>query len=1145
MMRGSMGSRAAAVLCAAGCLLSAWSAPALGGEITGTVTDDTGEPIAGARLRLSGSSHQAAAEADAVGGFTIPAVPPGRYRLETYASDHHKSSRTVTVASDDPAQIDVELVAVSWISGKVLLGSGEALCNAKVALYFSGTGDELLKHLTTGPDGNYRVRAPWPGLQDIVASAPGRGCVQVSGVRPKPGEELKGVNFVFDPQSGPLTRVVGTVTDDTGNPVAGASVLLDRSGRINVPTCRVVTDAEGGCAVCDLLPGSYHLHISATGHDSYSLHPAGVTVRPGETVRHDVTLGRVCRISGTITRVSGEPLGNAKVQMHFRTYHGWRSRTVTTKWDGKYMAECPEPCVADMVVKPPGYAGVERRGVVLVRGEELPEANFVLEGPAGTITGVVYEPDGTTPNPDAGVWLIMVEGPKWTRMSGQYDLSAILKGTKDLDSQFTPPHPRTEQDGTFVLEDIEAGTYRIVAHAPGYLPVASEPIVVGRSGNVTGVSITLRRAAAIHGTLYDPDGQPVANQRIRCALRMEADAGDQYRSVTVNTDEQGRYCIPRLWPGRYDVQLRPYDAAPATRQVQVGEGQDVSGLDFWFREGNALEVLVIGADGAPAADASVSLSKQDAADSYERYSVKQPADQAGRARFEHLPEGSYSVYVKAPGAIPARSVALVAKAPDAAQKVRIALTAGATIEGRVTDEEGRPIPGAEVRAYRRVPSRKPGGLPDSESWTTGIADDSGSFVVESAGPGAWTCSARAPGYVSGSARVEVAEAAEYSVTVMLLRAWSGTLRGNILMPDGVTPAARREFGVELLAQRGRGEIKPVGRRRLVTDAEGTFSLEVDRAIHAARFLAEGLTPATVEIPPSDARAVSVTVWIPPLTGIRGSVELAGGEIPLDGLYVLAARPGESALLPEQRMWEPMAEDGFAEVTPGQTQWEILGIEPGEYQVFTYAPGLAPSAPLAVTVAEGEIAEVAVDVAIPGAVEGRVLRSDGSPVGRAWIHVRTSGGRVHSLSHDTWTDHEGRYRVEGLTPGLVTVSVFNTKALGYARPAEKGTLAVPGAAIDTVDFELFVPGEVRGVVRRRDGKPLTRQYRVELDMGPVPHRIAYVAPDGTFRFERVHPGSYDLYLEPRDLTDFELIAKREGITVAEGQTLGGIEFIIEE
>lgn len=1138
------------MLCAAAGLILCWATAASSAQVTGTVVDDVGEPIAGARIYLSrygvsGPQYRAEAETDAVGRFTVADIPSGRYRLEIYANGHYKDSRTVTVDRDVMLRLDLQLVAACWISGKVLLGSGEPLCNAKVALYFSGTGDELLKHLTTGPDGNYRVRAPWPGLQDIVASAPGRGCVQVSGVRPKPGEELKGVNFLFDPQSGPLTRVVGTVTDDTGNPVAGASVLLDRSGRINVPTCRVVTDAEGGFAVCDLLPGSYHLHVSATGHDSYSLYPARVTVRPGETVRHDVTLGRVCRVSGTITRVSGEPLGNAKVQMHFRTYHGWRSRTVTTKWDGKYMAECPEPCVADMVVKAPGYAGVERRGVVLVRGEERSGVNFAVDAVPATITGVVYEPDGRTPKVDAGVWLIVIDGPKWRRISGQYDLSAIMKGTKDLDSQFTRPHPRTEQDGTFVLEDIEAGTYRIVGHAPGYLPVASEPIVVGRSENVTGVSITLRRAAAIHGTLYDPDGQPVANQRIRCALRMEADAGDRSRSVTVNTDEQGRYCIPRLWPGRYDVQLRPYDAAPATRQVQVGEGQDVSGLDFWFREGNALEVLVIGADGAPAADASVSVSKQSMGDSDVTYSAKQSVDQEGRVRFEHLPEGSYSAYVKAPNAVSVSSVVVVRNTPTAVQNVRIGLKRGATIEGRVTDEDGRPIAGAQVRAYRRVPSRRPGERPDLESWTKLISDDDGGFVVEAVGPGTWTCSAKALAYVGGSARVEVGEEGEYSVAVMMRQAWSGTLRGQMLMPDGVTPAARREFGVELLAQRGRGEIKPVGRRRLVTDAEGTFSLEVDRAIHAARFLAEGLTPATVEIPPSDARAVSVTVRVPPLTGIRGSVELAGGEIPPDGLYVLAARPGESALLPEQRMWEPMAEDGFAEVTPGQTQWEILGIESGDYQVFTYAPGLVPSAPLAVTVAEGEIAEIAVDVAIPGAVEGRVLRSDGTPVGRAWIHVRTSGGRVHSLSHDAWTDHEGRYRVEGLTPGLVTVSVFNTKALGYARPAEKGTLVLPGVAVETVDFELPVGAEVSGVVKRRDGKPLTRQYRVELDMGPVPHRVAYVAPDGTFRFDRVYPGSYDLYLEPRDLTDFELVAKREGITVAEGQTLGGIEFVLEQ
>ncbi|MFQ5808023.1 MAG: carboxypeptidase regulatory-like domain-containing protein [Armatimonadota bacterium] len=1145
-MRGWRTWPAGAHIAAPALVVACCLAPGLGAEITGTVVDDVGEPIAGARVYVysydAEPRYQAQITTDRLGRYGVRYVPEGRYTVTATAARHQSAGRTATVGTGQVVRFDLQLTASCWLTGKVLLGSGEPLPNERVTLYFPSR--QSIKPVRAGPDGEYRTQLPRPVIPDILAMAPGRGCVRVPTGVPSPRRDTKTADIVFDPDAPPIVGLMGTVTGDLGDPVAGAKVSLSRADHLDGAAAQAQTDAGGRFAVYDVLPGPHTLTVSVPGHEGYSSDRDTVTLPVGEVARRDVSLQRICSISGTIFGPTEVPLGDTKVAMHFRTYGGWRSRTLTTQPDGGYTAQCPEPCVADIALKVPGYAAVERRSTVLALGEEVSAANFILEGLASSIAGIVYERDGTTPKPETGVWLVMLEGPKWKRMSGRYDLSSILRGSKNLDSKFTPAHPRTKHDGTFLLEDIEAGTYRIVAPAPGYLPQATEPIVVGRSENVAGVRIALRRAASISGALYGEDGQPLAHRRVASSLRMDTDAGLSARSVPLTTDERGRYCIRPVWPGRWDMQVRVSDAAPATRQVQVGEGQDVDGVDFRMTQGNVLAVQVVGLDGEPARDASVLVRSHETAGRYRLYSAKQSVDDSGTARFEHLPEGAYTVCAGTENIVQTQRVGAVLNAPGRVQTVRIALQRGATIHGRVVDDGGNAVAGAKVRAYRRVPSPAGPWLYRRSGPIVSLTSDAdGRFVVRGAGAGNWLCSAEAPGHVRDSTVVELEARGEHAVEVVLQRAWAGTLRGQILMPDGVTPAARTEFRALPLAQDSQGKSVPAGIARFLTDAKGRFRVTVKRPAHTAKFIAAGLTPTTVDIEPFDAETALVTVRIPPLTGIRGTVKLGDLKIPPDGLYVLAPPSGEYALRPEHfGKYDWVYRTACATVRPGETQWQILGLEPGEYGVFTYAPGLAPSLPASVEVPEGEIVEITVDVAVPGAVTGRVLTAGGEPVAGVSVSASVSGGaRILSLpTPRARTDEQGYYRIENLTPGSVTLRAY---ASDYAYGPSQQVALLPRMTVHDIDFALERAGEVRGIVKRRDGRALRGRPIVALRAGPPPDRRHSVRGDGTFRFTRVRPGRYRLSLRERD-TD-ALLARHPPITVSADEIIDGIEFVIDE
>jgi len=860
-------------------------------------------------------------------------------------------------------------------------------------------------------------------------------------------------------------EITGTVTDDLGHPVAGATIRLWAEGNI----VEDVTNAAGAFAIRDIQPMKLVFVVEA---DGYHRHTRTITVSADSRLRLDVQLKRGAWISGKIVLASGEPVANANVKLCFPRDR--RTVDVETGPDGTYRARCPKPGVHDVLAKAPGYASVVVPGVHAPPGQEVEGINFSLQDPSGSISGVVYDSDGKTAMANADVWAWQEGEPRsllagsWSHHRSWLGIPPLLAGSH------SPPSTKAGPDGSFVLPDLDGGTYRVYAHAAGRIASgAAAETVVGRSQNVADVTVVLQPGGFISGAIYDRDGRPLTYVNLLARLSTSRGGLSARRDTTIVTDDQGRYSIGPFVAGSYKVEIRPARKMLAAQEGEVPTEGRITGVDF---------------------------------------------------------------------------------------RLPITFEEGPILKGRVVDQEGKPIPGAEVDAYamRREERPRPsvGFVTAANDLTT---DAEGRFVVGRAVATDWRFRVKAPGYLSSYTFLEVGERGEYQAEIVLGKVWSGTLEGQILLPDGKTPAADTELAVQLRRRHGDFPV-PVRTERIRTDAEGRFSFRVDRGIVTAKYVAGDLTSTLVEVDPFGASTVSQTVRLRAPGGVRGRID-PDAPLPADGAWVFAVYRGDPAVLPDQAEHLPPARQGAVKVTPEHREWQIPGLQPGIYNVFTYAPGLAPSELVQVAIAEAETQEVAVTIALPGTVTGRVTTGQGEPVADVVVRATTTGGYVRSASVGAKTDALGRYRLEGLTPGPAMIYVY---AEGYARCPQQRVTVVVGETMAAADFKLFVGGEVSGTVRRRDGEPLTRRYCVALLDGPM-LRIRVVRRDGAFRIENVYPGSYSIGLagdnakESVPLADAVVIsytvdshefrgvvfAKQDGITVAEAQTTAGIEFVIDE
>lgn len=544
--------------------------------------------------------------------------------------------------------------------------------------------------------------------------------------------------------------------------------------------------------------------------------------------------------------------------------------------------------------------------------------------------------------------------------------------------------------GGFQLRQLRVGEeYELRVALPGFFPEARS-IVTSR--DAAPITVQLQPACAVRGLLRDPEGRPVAAAQVlvRPALRPGRERADRDPlPPAIESDPAGRFSIPESPAAEVDLEVRKAGYAPALRRaVRVGPSCKGS-FDLGavvLNPGARLAGRVVDPGGKAVPEAEVFLV--DRLPVMEMPRGRKPDAVTGRDggfALDDLHRGvPYHLFVKADGYL-GKEVRGVR--PPGSRPVLVRLEPAAALSGRVLDEAGDAVSGAQVGlTWQAVleddPDRRPVGRPLERS---AVSNAEGRFEFADAPRGEVRLTVRAQGFIPAEEpKLAVPKPDSAPELTFILR------RGARLEGRVATSSGKPVPGVRIAIEPGAA----------LSDAEGLYVLD-------------GLEPGQQEVRvfhPHYKRMVR------PISIVEGTnrfdveleagVEVSGRVIDQEKRPVAAA---EVELITQDRSElrqhrARTGEDGAFLLQP---------VAAGVYRLQASASGLAPTEQLAkpVVVADRPVEGLEIVLRRGATVSGRVLGL--SPEELAVVSVTAHG---EEGERPATLDSEGRYEVRDLEAG---------------------------------------------------------------------------------------------------------------------------------
>jgi protocatechuate 3,4-dioxygenase beta subunit len=895
------------------------------------------------------------------------------------------------------------------------------------------------------------------------------------------------------PAAGAST-VSGRVLDSGGTPVRGAKVvwetyrtdeevLVDETKGVSpTPLGETATDAEGRFQVKLDKPGvSVGIRV-APGALSGAL-PAGPYDSSEDVEVDDIELPAAEKISGRVTDEAGKAVAGAKVRVasgsFFEEETVSRYAEATTGADGSFTIANAPGKSGSLIVRAPGYAPFSRFSIQRAGVERI-----VLRT-GGAVTGTVLDPAGKP-----------AEG------------AVVFSGMLAV---------KTDASGLYRLGGVEPGTRTVEAQGRDDLAARNDAVRV-TAGVTAEVPLRLARSASVTGSVVDEKTRkPLAGVRVSAAA---GGGGFSLRRVEpvsrkTRTDAKGKFRIAGLAARRYSIVASKPDYLTATMPGIVAAVSTPGTVAIALQKAAAVSGRVTDEKGGPVAGARVGFAR----DSNLRAMVRGgPAAFLGGPGVTTGPDGGFrlrglgaernrTLEATKVGWVPARRHGVTLKSGDVVKDVTLILKHGLEARGRVVDPAGQPIAGASIRISRPEgeASRfmfRVGGMEDRQkpdAWT--VAD--GSFRIAGLEVGEYVLVVQREGYALKQVpSVNVAAEGPNDWPAVVLSpgvAVAGFVRNGKGEP--VVGAQVNSFAVNA-GPRGTATTDPEGRFRL--DGFGS-----DRAVMLF-VTADGYAGLQREVtPPSEDLSIVLKT-----TGtIRGRVEDAATNRPITDFSASHRAPRTGGFGGMQIRMGGDTEKTFQ--SPDGT-FELTGVPAGKWNVIASAAGYRPAEVAGIEIAEGETKEgVVLSLKKGASVSGRVLdprRGTGVPnASVSWSQDSGSQrpgmaaiARLAGEGNAVSTDADGRYRVDGLPSGKVTLAAEHPDYLETSRTVEVEDDA-------TVDLTLSLGGSIAGSVVGKDRRSAIPGAQVSLDDPGGGFGLAEESSrtdaSGGFLFEHLKPGRY--------------------------------------
>ncbi|HSS02048.1 MAG TPA: carboxypeptidase-like regulatory domain-containing protein [Kofleriaceae bacterium] len=673
-------------------------------ELTGTVADISGGPIARARVHAGGGKlsfrPRATTETDERGRFSLW-VRPGPLSVSASADGYAPQVATGRA----PGAVELQLIPEASLAGTVVdAATGQPIAGARVTL----TDNERFADFTTaltGSDGTYLIGGLSPGRYSAEARSEHRYGRTEGSLLVGIGQRVDGANI----KASPALHIEGKlVVAGSGQPCPDGDVVLrDGAHQINMR----LREMPGGIHLGDgALPATYAVTATCEGFASRSYPPIAITDKDVTGVVWEVDPGATVR--GKVTTHAGEPVDGAGVSA--------RPAGSERFGDGQFGWSAPDGSYELRGLRPGSY----RMEVTTARAP-APEAGFSIEVGAGAVIerNLVLDDGGTLQG--------TVVDAQGAPVAGMYIQTRAA-------SERFPRSSRNEckSDGTgaFACAALTPGDYRVSASGSRFprptMPGSddgSQPVTV-RANEVATVKLVVEaRSGSIKGTVLDSAGKPLQDAFVSAARELDGPRGNlavmetrwSWDARPILTAADGSFTVPGLAAGKYTV--RAYRRGGGETIAQHAEtGQTVT-----------LQIAVPGTiegtarrGGTAPTTLSVSVNNPETGLAREEEFFQT----GGHYTVRDLPRGHLGVTIEGDGARKTIEVDL----GDGEHKTLDAeLEALVTITGRVV-EKGTTTP---VRGVRMLINARSAMAKVRIEDDSGVSDEAGRFTLRNVSAG--------------------------------------------------------------------------------------------------------------------------------------------------------------------------------------------------------------------------------------------------------------------------------------------------------------------------------------------------------------------------------------------------------------------------